>query len=483
MSFFQHQWLSFLRWPDFHSIRLRLAAGVVVMAVLGIGGSAGWMGWRMHQILVAAHKQAVWEFWQRFEQDVAIYEEMMSPEEALTTAIERRILGDKVVWVRSPQGELMAQSETFGLNISQGDPVMQALQSLPADEQFQIVSMDDRAVVLCVRSLEVNGRTLGTLFIANDITQDQRSLHILLRNLALVSGLVAGILAIAIILYVQRSLRPLQVMSRQVTTVTAASLNQTRLTLDRAPTELKELADAFDTTLERLSQAWEQQRRLVGDVSHELRTPLTLVQGYLQSTLRRCNTLTEPQRDGLETAAAETERTIHILQDLLVLARASNGHLYLNLERVDLKTVVLESVAIADYLGDRVEVEIQTAPLLVRADPSALRQSLSNLITNAMNYSPPHQRVYVKLRQEAGWALIRVQDKGRGISPADHDKIFEPFYRVDADRSRATGGTGLGLSIVKNLVEKMGGKIDVKSKLNEGSTFTLRLPLCRSDAP
>ena len=218
---------------------------------------------------------------------------------------------------------------------------------------------------------------------------------------------------------------------------------------------------------------------MVGDVSPELRTPLTLVQGYLQSTLRRCQTLTEPQRDGLETAAAETDRTIQILNDLLVLARASMGHLHLSGERLDLKGIVLNAVTMADATGNRIEAEITDSPLWVRADASALRQVLVNLMDNALNYSTPDVGVTVRLFRQEQTAVVQVCDRGRGIPLADQAEIFEPFYRVDVDRSRATGGTGLGLAIVKALLARMRGTVTVQSNPGTGSTFTVHLPICQ----
>jgi len=299
----------------------------------------------------------------------------------------------------------------------------------------------------------------------------------LTRNLMLISGSAILLLAGLIAVYVGRSLQPLKSLSTEVMGVTAESLTATQLELDKAPTEVRELAAALDHTLERLAQSWEQQRRLVGDVSHELRTPLTLVQGYLQSTLRRCQTLTAPQRDGLETAAAETDRTIRILNDLLILARASMGHLQLTAEHLDLKQGVLEAVMMADPQGDRVTTEIEAAPVWVRADASALRQVLINLMDNALNYSPPEAPVTVRLFQQADLAVVQVIDRGRGIPLADQTKIFQPIYRVEVDRCRTTGGTGLGLAIVKTLLTPMRGQISVQSTPGVGSTFTVQLPL------
>lgn len=467
-----------IRRPDFNSIRFRLTAGVVLASALGIGSVAGWLSWRMQDILLDGHRQAVLTLSQRFREDVVLYRNTLTTEMALQKVIDHRALGDIAIWIKSPTGLPMAQSETLTMGSWQEFELMRYIKTLPSAEVLKIQSVGDRYLAICVNPLIIESELVGTLFVVEDITQSQRTFVKMMQTLGIVSGSAIVLLTLLIALYVRRSLRPLATLSDQVMNVTATSLNETRLQLDQAPTEVETLAKALDHTLNRLAQAWEQQRRLVGDVSHELRTPLTIVQGYLQSTLRRCQTLTEPQREGLETAAAETDRTIRMLNDLLLLARASMGHLHLASERLDLKAVVLEAVTMADTNGDRVEAEIETAPLWVRADASALRQILINLVDNALNYSPVDQTVTVRLGVQGKQAIIQVCDRGRGIPLADQAKIFEPFYRVDTDRSRTTGGTGLGLSIVKTLVETMQGTLSVQSKLSEGSTFTVQLSIC-----
>jgi signal transduction histidine kinase len=446
------------------------------------------MIWRMQNMLLEGHRQAIWTLADRFAQDVELYEEVMSTEMALQKVIDHRSLGDMAIWVRSPTGEPLGQSEILTMGSWQVDGVSAELQTLPPGKRLEIINWGDRHFLVCAQPLALNGTVLGDVFVAIDITQDRQSFMILTRDFAGVSTVVIILVAIALTLYVRRSLQPIQDISQRVATVTTESLEETRLQLDQAPTEVQELAQTLDNTLARLTTAWEQQRRLLTDVSHELRTPLTLVQGYLQSTLRRCNTLTDIQREGLETAASEADRTIRILQDLMVLARAGNGHLPLNLERIDLKGLVLEAVAMAEAAKqegepgerpaeERVEAQIKVSPLFVRADANALRQSLVHLIDNALNYSSFHETVIVRLAQEGDWAIVEIRDRGRGIPLADQIDIFQPFYRVDADRARATGGTGLGLSIVKTLVEAMQGRIQVRSKLGQGSTFTVQLPL------
>lgn len=479
MAWLRRQLPNFIQPLDFGSIRFRLTAGVVLASALAIGGVSGWLNWRLQQILIASHQEAVSTLSRRFKEDVRLYDDMMTTREAVQKVIDLRASGDKAIWVRTLDGQLFALSETLTMGSWQAAGLTDYLQALPPQKRLEMMTVGDRSLAICVSSLEINGETIGTLFVVEDVTQSRQTYTEMTRTLALISLITILLLAGLIALYVHRSLQPIKSLSTQVMGVTADSLNATRLELDKAPTEVKELAQALDYTLERLSQSWEQQRRLVGDVSHELRTPLTLVQGYLQSTLRRCQTLTDPQRDGLETAAAETDRTIQILNDLLVLARASMGHLHLSSERLDLKAVVSEAVAMADRTGDRVEADIADAPLWVRADASALRQVLVNLLDNALAYSRSDQKVTVNLFRQDNCAVVQVCDRGRGIPLADQAEIFEPFYRVDVDRSRATGGTGLGLAIVKTLLDKMQGTISVQSSLGEGSTFTVQLPTCQ----
>jgi signal transduction histidine kinase len=230
-------------------------------------------------------------------------------------------------------------------------------------------------------------------------------------------------------------------------------------------------------TLSRLSAAWEQQRQFVSDVCHELRTPLTLVQGYLQSLLRRSDNLTEPQQEALEVASSEAERTIHLLQDLLDLARADSGYLYFKFESFVLNDLVLEVVGMAEqFSAHPITIEAGTPRIEVRADRNSLRRVLINLLDNAMKYSQPGALITLRIEQKAENVIIQVRDRGLGIPLQQQTRFFERFYRVDEARTRSTGGSGLGLAIFKTLVEGMGGSVTVRSRPGEGSIFTITLP-------
>ena len=430
----------------------------------------------MQQILIKGHKDNALEIANRFGQDVAWMDETLPSSMALEKVINYRSTADTAIWIRSPEGALIAQSDTLEMGSWQKDGFAEEVLELPPTKKLDSVTIQNRELIVCISPLEVNGNLIGDLFVIDDITQNQASFAAVTRDLTLASIFVIGLSTLVIAIYVRQSIKPVCKMNELAANVTPDNLADTHLEFDRAPTEVRDLAQAFNMMLGRLSAAWEQQRRFVSDVSHELRTPLTLVHGYLQSTLRRGNTLTEPQREGLEIAASEAERTIRMLQDLLDLARADGGHMRFHIERVPLKDLIVETVDMCLYPSDRVKVDIQAAGFDARADRNRLKQVLINLIDNAVKYSEEDTVVTVRLKQEGEWAVIQICDRGRGIPTTDITQIFEPFYRVDEDRCRATGGTGLGLSIVKTLVEGMRGKIKVQSKPGNGSIFTVSLP-------
>jgi signal transduction histidine kinase len=477
MSPLRRQRSTVLPWLDIHSLRFRLTAGVVLASALTIGSVSAWLNWQLQHSLLASQQIAVTDLSQRFREDVSLYDTTMPTQAAVQKAIDQRAMGDTAIWVRTADEAMWAQSETLRMGSWQAAGLTEFVQTLPPQPRVEMVTVGDRALALCVSTFNLAGQDLGALYVIKDVTQARQTYLAMMRRLVVISGGAVVVLATLIAVYVGRSLRPLKSLSQQVMGVTAEALDVTQLKLDQAPTEVTELAQALDHTLDCLAQSWTQQRRLLGDVSHELRTPLTLVQGYLQSTLRRCQTLTTDQRNGLETAAAEADRTIQILNDLLVLTRARMGHLQICAAPIDLKPVLLAAVMQADPAGDRVEADIKTAPLWIRGDANALQQVFVKLLENALNYSPTATPVMVRAYRQGAQVVVQVCDQGRGIPLAEQTAIFQPFYRVDVDRSRATGGTGLGLAIVHTLLLQMQGRIQVQSAPAAGSTFTVQLPL------
>jgi signal transduction histidine kinase len=217
----------------------------------------------------------------------------------------------------------------------------------------------------------------------------------------------------------------------------------------------------------------------VATASHELRTPLAAVYGSVR-TLRRGDDLGEENRQLLlSIIERETERLTAIVGQILLADQLESDSFEVGSEACDLKELVDEVVRSARVRApDGISVQVDAHPELpcVRADEDKLRQVLVNLVENAIKYSPEGGNVVVSLDVNNGHGRIVVRDPGIGIPPADHQRIFEKFTRLDPGLSRGVGGTGLGLYITRELLERMGGTISVDSIPGAGSAFTVELP-------
>ena len=460
---------------DPFSLQFRLTIGVAAVLVAGLGSVALFTSWKMQQQLIQTHKKNIQYIADRFPRDVEIYSKQLPLEVGLRRTVSDITAPNLLVWVESNNGKIVAESVVFE---QQDRNVRAKLRSISNASMIpQVYGINDLYLALCRGPLVVKDQSLGMLYVAQDITYDQRMLLEVVKSLLAATLLAIASMTVTIAIYIKRSLQPVRQISQHARAICAEDLGNARVQLDRAPTEVKELAQTLDLMLSRLSESWENQRQFVSNVSHELRTPLTIVNGYLQSTLRRGSNLTEPQREALAVASAEADRTIQLLQDLLDLARADSGHIHFHLEPVALKDLVSEVAAMAQQYSNR-EIAIETTeePIIVKADPNRLKQVLLNLIDNAVKYSQADTPISLRLHRSATEAFIQVTDQGYGIPLAHQSRIFDRFYRVDEARARSTGGTGLGLSIVKTLVEGMGGQVTVRSKIGEGSVFTVILP-------
>lgn len=463
---------------DPFSLRGRLTVGVAAVSALGLGSLAIWTSWTMQQILIDSHKHNIEQIAARLPRDVQLFSEMMPPETGLQKAINNLTTTNSLLWVKSLNNKMLAKSTTGNLLSDSTASELMSLTEMPNLPQVHKVSQ--RYFVLYCNSLRVDGKVLGNLFVVQDITYEQEMFQVMLRSLSIASILAIIAISVAIAFYIKTSLKPLRQLSQMTAVISAEDLPSAQLYLDNAPSEVKELTQTFNMMLSRLSQSWEQEREFVSNVSHELRTPLTIVHGYLQSVLRRQNNLTEMQREALETAASEAERTIRLLQDLLDLARADSGNFHFRIESCVLNDIVAEVVGMAQQYSDRtIKIESINYPIEVKADYNRLKQVLINLIDNAVNYSQADTPITLKLNRQGEEANIQICDKGYGIPLQHQSRIFERFYRVDEARTNSTGGCGLGLSIVKTLIEGMNGSVTVRSRLGEGSVFTITLPAYR----
>ena len=234
-----------------------------------------------------------------------------------------------------------------------------------------------------------------------------------------------------------------------------------------------------DLTAERAVEALKSD--FVSTVSHELRTPLAAIYGAALTLRRDDVRLGEPQRSGLlEVIASESDRLARIVNDILWASRLESGAMQMTIETCD-GVAIAQSVveAARHYIPPTVDLgfEVPEDAPAIAADPDKVRQVLTNLVDNAVKYSPDGGQVTMVVSVGGSRMRFAVKDEGLGVPPAEHRRIFEKFYRLDPDLTRGVGGTGLGLYISRELLERMGGRIWVESSGAGGSTFVAELPV------
>ncbi len=227
-------------------------------------------------------------------------------------------------------------------------------------------------------------------------------------------------------------------------------------------------------------RSYRQMQQFTSDAAHELRTPLTVVQSTVEDTWL-AEDLPAVHRN-LDIIERQTIRLSELVKDLLLICRVEQQHQLLKLQPCCLNDLVCDLVEELAGLALAAEVALLTdlrvkEAVLMMGDEAQLYRMVSNLLTNAIRYTPPGGKVKVVLDRTDHEALIQVQDTGMGIAATDQTRIFDRFYRVQRDRSRTTGGVGLGLSIVQAIVHAHAGKIQLQSAVGKGSTFTVRFPL------
>ncbi len=266
------------------------------------------------------------------------------------------------------------------------------------------------------------------------------------------------------------ALRPVNRLTKVARDITATDLSR-RIQLVGPDDELKQMADTFDGMLDRIQDAFEDQRRFVQEASHELRNPLAVAQTNLELALKTG----EPQalRKGSEIALKAAGRMSSLVEDLLEQVR--QGLPELSRREVDLGKLVVDASTEFKAAAANRNLVVHAHPgsgVCVVGDELALRRALSNLLANAVRLAPEGSRIDVIADSVDGWMVLRVRDEGPGVPAADHEAVFQRFWRGKDPGS----GSGLGLSIVRQIAERHGGFAELDSEAGRGSTFTLRLP-------
>jgi two-component system phosphate regulon sensor histidine kinase PhoR len=226
-------------------------------------------------------------------------------------------------------------------------------------------------------------------------------------------------------------------------------------------------------------------REFVANVSHELKTPLFAAQGFIHTLIDGAAKDEKVRTNFLNKAARSLDGLEMLVQDLLMLSHIETGEIKMKMEEQDLvslaKDVAEEFEDLAGKKKIRLKVDEPKKKAIVMADAKWIRQVITNLVSNAIQYTPEEGKVTIRFDISRKNVELAVVDNGTGIPPEHIDRIFERFYRVDKSRSREQGGTGLGLAIVKHILEGHHSKAEVKSEVGKGSEFSFKLSRVKQD--
>jgi heavy metal sensor kinase len=279
----------------------------------------------------------------------------------------------------------------------------------------------------------------------------------------------------------RRALKPVDQITAAAESISIRNLSD-RLQVPNTADELQRLSETLNRMLARLNTSIQRMSQFTADASHELRAPVALIRTTAELAAHGARTNSEYQEDMIQILA-EAERTSRLIDSLLLLARADAGEDGLQHELTDLSVSILEALEQGRNLAAEKGVEITSSlgseSVVVTGDGEALRRLFLILIDNASKYTPQGGNVDVRLETANGHAVGTVRDSGIGIATADLPHIFDRFWRADKVRSRGMGGAGLGLSIARWITDRHNGSIEVQSRLGEGSTFTVKIPLAK----
>ncbi len=377
------------------------------------------------------------------------------------------------IMVVTPEGEILARSDNLRDFTQPLDPgaVTEGLEGL------QTISYGEQVIRVLTAAVQVEeedrSQLVGYLQVAQ-VMEEFETFNQLVIAAAFLGLAAATASAFVATLISPRLFRPLEEIARLAGQISRADDLSRRLPDTGRDDEIGQLTLALNQTLARLEELFTAQQRFLADVSHELRTPLTTIRGNVD-LMRRMGGADDVSLDDIE---AELERMTRLVNDLLLLARADVGSLPVTTETVEMDTLLLDVYRQVKALRPKVEVTLEEVDQVqVTGDSDRLKQLILNLVDNAVKYTPAGGQVFLSLHKDAGYAELTVRDTGIGIPEEDLPFIFDRFYRVDKARARAHGGSGLGLSIARWIVDVHKGTLSVDSKVGEGTTFTVRLPL------
>jgi heavy metal sensor kinase len=312
----------------------------------------------------------------------------------------------------------------------------------------------------------------------NDLQRETGASLATLRTRLLTIGLATfGFSLLGGLWLIHRMLRPVGRITSAVSQVSELDFHL-RIKREEVPDELLPIVDKLQASLQSLEKAFEREKQAAADISHELRTPIASLLATIQVCLRKSRT-TEEYRTALQTCNDIGQQLSSLVERLLTLARIDAGADKLRPEAVDVPELAEQCVTMIRPLAEARDLELRlnrNGPIVIETDSEKLREIVTNLLHNAIQYNRPHGSIDLSIARANGHVQLEVRDTGIGIPPTARTHLFERFYRADPSRQSDTVHAGLGLAIIKGYLDLMGGKIEVESEEGLGSTFRVLLP-------
>lgn len=332
------------------------------------------------------------------------------------------------------------------------------------------------------KQFSLNGH-LYKLHFMKPMSEQNHFLKTLIINLFVTSVLGVIIAILSGIFMSNKILRPIRIITETAKEIEIKNLEM-RIPLPKSNDELYELAKTFNHMLSRIQMGFEKQRRFVSDASHELRTPITVISGYAEMLDRWGKEDPAALQEGIEAIKSEATDMYGLIEKLLFLARADQNRQILTKVPFHTEHLIEEIYRETCIIAPNHKIFItHNAPAIICADVTAIKQLLRIFIDNSINYTQSNGAICIDARKTAQYFEVTIKDSGIGIPAEDQPHVFNRFYRVDKSRSKITGGTGLGLSIASWIAEQHNSTIDLDSKVNEGTTIIIHIPLHSSNQP
>lgn len=311
--------------------------------------------------------------------------------------------------------------------------------------------------------------------IGKSLEEDERFLNEFRQIFGVIGILIIGLAAVFGWFMARRALSGLQEVTRTAVEISGGDFKR-RVPLKRRGEEIDRLALTFNGMLDRIQSLMAGMREITDNIAHDLKSPITRIRGIAEMTLTSGRS-----REEYETMAAgtieECDRLLAMINTMLDISETETGTSALKMEEVDMARLSREAVEIFEVLGEEKGIAFVmdiTSDCPVYGDRQLLQRLVSNLIDNAVKYTPAGGTITVSVAKDEKGAVLSVADTGIGIEPQEIQHLFERFYRCD--KSRSQPGVGLGLALVRAIVLAHGGKIDVKSQPGEGAVFIVTLP-------